>query len=135
MSGQDSHYYFALNFILYRKYLRDRGIYLFWHLSASVAQTIRNDSLVEKLSVSYICFKENGTVHLFPVVFVLMWVPQYSFPMHNFISLLSCAHHSLYLYFSCVSLVDMVFPEHRMLEQITIRFEEDRYQKWSKWLK
>lgn len=65
MSGLEARYYFAINFILYRTVSQRQRDLSFWHLSASVAQTIRDDSLAEKLSVASICFKENDTIHLF----------------------------------------------------------------------
>lgn len=64
MSGLEARYYFAINFILYRTVSQRQRDLSFWHLSASVAQTIRDDSLAEKLSVASICFKENDTIHL-----------------------------------------------------------------------
>lgn len=64
MSGLEARYYFAINFILYRTVSQRQRDLSFWHLSASVAQTIRDDSLAEKLSVHSICFKENDTIHL-----------------------------------------------------------------------
>lgn len=63
MSGLEAHHYFAVNIILYRTVPQRKRDLSFWQLSASLAQTIRNDSLAEKLSIAFICFK-NDTIHL-----------------------------------------------------------------------
>lgn len=98
MSGLEARYYFAINFILYRTVSQRQRDLSFWHLSAFVAQTIRDDSLAEKLSVASVCFKENDT-STFACIVALTWVPLHFHPVHNFISVLSCMHSSLYLYF------------------------------------
>lgn len=94
MSGLETRYYFAINFILYRTVSQWQRDLSFWHLSASVAQTIGDDSLAEKLSVASICFKENDTIYL--CLHCCTYMGSLAFyPVHNFISVLS----SLYLYF------------------------------------
>lgn len=134
MSGLEARYYFAINFILYRTVSQRQKDLSFGRLSASVAQTIGDDSLAEKLSVSSICFKENGTICLLLVFFYLC-------RFHNILvhctalsqCLATCT--TLYIYISLVHPFDTVFSAQRMPKKITIRFERDWNQKWSKWLK
>lgn len=135
MSGLEARYYFAINFILYRTVSQRQRDLSFWHLSASVAQTIRDDSLAEKLSVPSICFKENDTIHLCQhcctymdsIVFSSSAELYLSHQLHELLLV------PLYLFFLCPQLSQ--FSQSRMPKQITIRFERDRYQKYSKWLK
>lgn len=137
MSGLEARYYFAINFILYRTVSQRQRDLSFWHLSASVAQTIRDDSLAEKLSVASICFKENDTIHLCWHCCTYLGSIVFSSSAQLY---LSHQLHALLLvpffvpFFSlCPQLAQ--FSQSRMPKQITIRFERDRYQKQSKWLK
>jgi len=100
MSGLEARYYFAINFILYRTVSQRQRDLSFWHLSASVAQTIRDDSLAEKLSVASICFKENDTIHL-----CLALLHLHGFPC----IIIQCTTSSQSLA-ECTSLCTCIFP-------------------------
>lgn len=134
MSGLEARYYFAINFILYRTVSQRQRDLSFWHLSASVAQTIRDDSLAEKLSVASICFKENDTIHL--CLHCCTYMGSLVFLSSAQLYFSSQLHALLFVpafFLLCPQLTQ--FSLSRMPKQITVRFERDRYQKWSKWLK
>lgn len=137
MSGLEARYYFAINFILYRTVSQRQRDLSFWHLSASVAQTIRDDSLAEKLSVPSICFKENDTIHLCQHCCTYMGSIVFSSSAQLYLShqlrALLLVLFFLPFFFFCLQLAQ--FSQSRMPKPITIKLERDRYQKYSKWLK
>lgn len=66
MSQPEACYYFAINSILYRTVSWRQKDLSFWHLSASVAQTIKDDSFREKLPIPPAFFPKSSTMYLPP---------------------------------------------------------------------